>query len=94
MEHPVQVGECIGCGICVGECPVEVMALATQPEPTPLAPRQGPLVREPVGEGWVPLSAATLASLRDRKVEPFEPFAPWRIHRRAGRVAGLGLDGR
>ena len=84
MEHPVQVGECIGCAICIGECPVEVMTLASQPEPTPLLARQGPIVPEPEDGGWLPLSAVTLASMRDTKVEPFEPFAPWRIHRRAG----------
>ena len=29
MEHPLQVGECIGCGICIRECPPNVMSLVT-----------------------------------------------------------------
>ena len=45
MEHPVQVGECIGCGICIGECPVVVMTLVAEPGETALAPRQGPIDR-------------------------------------------------
>jgi ferredoxin len=31
MEYPVQVGECIGCGICVRECPTHVVLLDTVP---------------------------------------------------------------
>ncbi len=65
MEHPVQVGECIGCSICVEQCPVTVMTLATQPGPTDLAPRQGPIHRPHApGETWAPLSAITLESLK------------------------------
>ena len=52
MEHPIQVGECIGCGICIGECPVEVMTLVAEPGDTVLAPRQGPIDRPPAaGDG-------------------------------------------
>ena len=47
MEHPIQVGECIGCSICIRECPVEVMTSSTVDGPTPLAPRQGPITRPP-----------------------------------------------
>jgi NADPH-dependent glutamate synthase beta chain and related oxidoreductases len=72
MEHPVQVGECIGCTVCIEQCPVTVMTLATQPGPTDLAPRQGPIHRPlPESGGWVPLSAVTLESLK-----PAHP-SPW-----------------
>lgn len=75
MEHPVQVGECIGCSICIRECPVDVMTLSTQPDATPLAPRQGPIHRPPAehpGTGWIPLSTATREALRPTKVSPFD----------------------
>ena len=42
MEHPLQVGECIGCGICIGECPVMVMTLVAEPGEVPLADAPGP----------------------------------------------------
>lgn len=65
MEHPIQVGECIGCSICVEQCPVTVMTLASQPDRTELAPRQGPIHRpHPSGDRWIPLSAVTLESLK------------------------------
>ena len=65
MEHPVQVGECIGCTVCIEQCPVSVMTLSTITGPTPLAPRQGPVTRPaPAGGAWIPLSEATLESLK------------------------------
>ena len=61
MERPVQVGECIGCRICVRECPVSVITLATQADATPLAPRQGP----------------SIAPRRRRPAGPRCPRSPW-----------------
>ena len=43
MEFPVQVGECIGCEVCISECPVQVMTLDRVQGATPLLPRQGPI---------------------------------------------------
>lgn len=83
MEDPVQVGECIGCGICVRECPVEVMTLDAVPEPTPLAPPQGPITRPAEAEvGWLPLSAVTREALKSDHPEPFAPFYRWRTSER------------
>jgi NADPH-dependent glutamate synthase beta subunit-like oxidoreductase/Pyruvate/2-oxoacid:ferredoxin oxidoreductase delta subunit len=84
MEHPIQVGECVGCSICIRECPVDVMTLATQAEPTELAPRQGFIFRPaevPAG-AWIPLSMATREALKPRKVSPFDDLDPWQTRER------------
>ena len=84
MEYPVQVGECIGCGICIGECPVQVMTLDHGRRPTPLAARQGPITGPPAGEhGWIPLSAVTREALKPDHASPFEPAVRWRFADRA-----------
>ena len=66
MEHPLQVGECIGCGICIRECPPNVMTLVTVDGEVPLAPRQGPIERPSAAEasGWIPLSQVTREALK------------------------------
>ena len=85
MEYPTQVGECIGCGICVRECPVQVVMLDTVAGNTPLASRQGPLTR-PVAaaqaSGWIPLSEVTRESLKPDHPEPFAPLFTWRTSER------------
>jgi NADPH-dependent glutamate synthase beta subunit-like oxidoreductase/Pyruvate/2-oxoacid:ferredoxin oxidoreductase delta subunit len=74
MEDPIQVGECVGCEICADECPVHVITVATIPEPTPLAPRQGPLIRGAEAQGphgWIPLSEATREVLKPTHTSPW-----------------------
>ncbi len=78
MEHPVQVGECVGCSICIRECPVNVMTLATHEGPTPLEPRQGPVMRPEPTVGWVALSAVTREALKPTRGSPFDDVGPWR----------------
>ena len=82
MEHPVQVGECIGCSICIQECPVVVMTLVSGDDPTPLAPRQGPIARPEPGRGWIPWSMVTREALKPTKVSPFDDLGAWRTHSR------------
>jgi NADH-quinone oxidoreductase subunit F len=81
MERPVQVGECVGCSICIRECPVSVITLATVAGPTPLLARQGPIYR-PAHAGapnaWIPLSSITRESLKPTKVSPFGDLLNWR----------------
>jgi NADPH-dependent glutamate synthase beta subunit-like oxidoreductase/Pyruvate/2-oxoacid:ferredoxin oxidoreductase delta subunit len=74
MEHPVQVGECVGCNISARECPVHVITVATMAEPTPLVARQGPLTRPaamPEPGGWIPLSHVTREVLKPTHVSPW-----------------------
>ncbi len=83
MELPVQVGECIGCGICIRECPVEVMTLLTVPGQTPLADHQGPVAAAPPDDGhWVPLTSVTRESLKPDHPSPFSPFFEWQTRSR------------
>ena len=83
MEHPVQVGECIGCSICIRECPPNVMTLAVMKEPTPLVARQGPVERPTPDEGgWVPLSAITREALKPVHDSPFGDLFTWRTRSR------------
>jgi NADH-quinone oxidoreductase subunit F len=84
MEYPVQVAECIGCGICVRECPVDVMTLTGLATDAEFAPRQGPLTKpEPrTQDGWLPLSAVTRESLKPDHPEPFDGLFSWRTSER------------
>ena len=83
MEHPVQVGECVGCSICIRECPVEVMTLLTDPGIVPLAVRQGPIFEGPgPADGWIPLSALTRESLKTDHVSPWGDLFRWRTAER------------
>jgi NADH-quinone oxidoreductase subunit F len=83
MEYPVQVGECIGCGICVRECPTHVVSLDTVTGPTPLAARQGPITRpvEPA-PAWQALGDVTKESLKRVRVSPWGSLVGWRTSER------------
>jgi NADPH-dependent glutamate synthase beta subunit-like oxidoreductase/Pyruvate/2-oxoacid:ferredoxin oxidoreductase delta subunit len=83
MEFPVQVGECIGCAICVRECPTHVVMLDSVAGATPLAARQGPISRpaEPA-PAWQPLSEVTRESLKSVRVSPWGDLFQWRTSER------------
>jgi NADH-quinone oxidoreductase subunit F len=83
MEYPVQVGECVGCGICVRECPTNVVLLDTVEGPTLLAARQGPISR-PVdpAPAWQPLADVTRESLKPARVSPWGDLFHWRTSER------------
>jgi NADH-quinone oxidoreductase subunit F len=83
MEYPVQVGECVGCGICVRECPTHVVLLDTVEGPTLLAARQGPISR-PVdpAPAWQPLADVTRESLKPARVSPWGDLFHWRTSER------------
>lgn len=77
MEYPVQVGTCVGCGICVRECPVQVLGLSSETgwalaPVANLAPAP-----EPPTVGWIPLSGLTREVLRDDHVSPWSPLNGW-----------------
>jgi NADPH-dependent glutamate synthase beta subunit-like oxidoreductase/Pyruvate/2-oxoacid:ferredoxin oxidoreductase delta subunit len=85
MEFPVQVGECIGCQVCVVECPTSVIDLETLPatEPVTLAPLQGPITHAPAAQsGWIPLSAYTRESLKEQHTDPWGSVLSWRSAQR------------
>ncbi len=81
MEFPVQIGECIGCQICVNECPTNIIHVEAQPaaEPVRLAEAQGPIMRGPdPGQAWIPLSAVTREALKEEHTDPWGSLGSWR----------------
>lgn len=86
MEFPVQVAECIGCQVCVAECPTKVIDIETLPaaELIALASPQGPIVHAPAARsGWVPLSSYTRESLKEEHTDPWGSLLRWRsAHRK------------
>jgi NADPH-dependent glutamate synthase beta subunit-like oxidoreductase/Pyruvate/2-oxoacid:ferredoxin oxidoreductase delta subunit len=86
MERPLQVGECIGCSICIRECPPAVMTLTElRGEVIPLAARQGPIERPaatPADEAWLPLSEVTREALKPTHPSPLDDLFPWPVRSR------------
>lgn len=82
MEYPVQVGTCIGCEICVRECPVQVLSLRVDPEWAAPAANLAPAPEAPAS-GWIPLSDLTREVLRDDHVSPWSDLASWATADRA-----------
>ena len=81
MEFPVQVGECIGCQICVNECPTNIIHIDALPasQPVVLAEAQGPIIRGPdPDQGWIPLSAVTREALKEEHTDPWGSLGTWR----------------
>ena len=79
MESPVQVGECIGCSICVDECPVSVMTLADAAGPTrSRRARARSIARPQRPDGWVPLSEWPARSSSPTIMSPWgDLFSGW-----------------
>jgi len=83
MEYPVQVGECVGCGICVRECPTHVVMLDSVEGATPLAARQGPISRPAEqAPAWQALGEVTRESLKQNRVSPWGDLFHWRTSER------------
>jgi len=83
MEYPVQVGTCIGCGICVTECPVGVLSLAADGRAAPARPNLV-AAAPPPETGWLPLSGLTRETIRDEHESPWSPLTGWQTSRRDG----------
>jgi NADPH-dependent glutamate synthase beta subunit-like oxidoreductase/NAD-dependent dihydropyrimidine dehydrogenase PreA subunit len=83
MEFPVQSGECIGCELCLVECPTAVITVTAVDRPAELVAAQGPIRRAPESEtGWLPLTAYTTESLREVHSDPWGDLGRWRSARR------------
>ncbi len=83
MEYPVQVGVCVGCGICVRECPVQVLSLSANG--WAMAPRANLApVAPPPPSGWVPLSTLTRETVRADHGSPWSDLRRWTTAERAG----------
>ena len=83
MEFPVQTAECIGCELCLVECPTGVITVSAVDGKVELSRAQGPVNRGPMAEeGWIPLSALTTESLKDTHTDPWGDLGRWRPQRR------------
>jgi len=60
MFGPVQVAPCIGCQVCVQECPTNAITIEGKATSFHYAQR-GPLSSLPKEDGWQPLNAYTRA---------------------------------
>ena len=70
MLAPVQVAACVGCQVCVQECPTNAIHIEAG-IPQVVYARRGPVAHLPPEDGWQPLDAYTRAN-------PDEPGeAPW-----------------
>jgi len=61
MLAPVQVAACIGCQVCVQECPTNAITIEGSIQEVKYA-RRGPLTFLPSEGGWLPLDAYTRAT--------------------------------
>jgi NADPH-dependent glutamate synthase beta subunit-like oxidoreductase/NAD-dependent dihydropyrimidine dehydrogenase PreA subunit len=82
MEFPIQAGECIGCDLCVIECPTAAVLVAPADQDVELAGAQGPIFHAPQEDGWAPLSAYTRDSLKPVHSDPWGRLMQWRAFRR------------
>ncbi len=83
MEYPVQVGTCVGCGICIRECPVQVLSLSVDATWAVAPEANLAAAPEPPATGWIPLSGLTREVLRDDRVSPWSGLRPWATADRA-----------
>ncbi len=82
MLVPVQTDPCIGCQVCVQECPTHAIAITSAKVAEPLAKR-GPITAPPKGDGWQPLNAYTRAVAEEPGESPWGEQHAWHV---AGRT--------
>ena len=81
MLRPVQVASCIGCQICVQECPTNAIMIETQ-EQAPIYAKRGPLTYLPDENGWQPLDAYTRATPEEPGETPWGENHAWHVAER------------
>jgi NADPH-dependent glutamate synthase beta subunit-like oxidoreductase/NAD-dependent dihydropyrimidine dehydrogenase PreA subunit len=81
MLAPVQVDTCIGCHVCVQECPTNAISIESAVAPVAMAKR-GPLSYLPPDDGWQPLDAYTRATPEEPGEQPWGEDHEWRVAER------------
>lgn len=81
MLLPVQVAACVGCQICVQECPTAAIAIESSTQEVSYA-RRGPLTTLPAKEGWQPLDAYTRATPAEPGETPWGQGRAWQVAER------------
>src|SRR5438876_2669113 len=79
MLVPTQVAPCIGCQVCVQECPTNAIAIESQ---QPVYAQRGPVSHLPPADGWQPLDAYTRATPEEPGDTPWGEGRPWHVSER------------
>jgi len=81
MLVPVQVAQCVGCQVCVQECPTNAITIESKVQQLTLAKR-GPLSTLPADNGWVALDAYTRATSEEPGEAPWGEDHSWHVAER------------
>ncbi|GCE30080.1 hypothetical protein KDA_55640 [Dictyobacter alpinus] len=81
MMAPVQVAACVGCQVCVQECPTNAIEIESSIKEVPYAQR-GPLTYLPPEQGWQPLDAYTRATPEEPGDTPWGEGHAWHVAER------------
>lgn len=81
MLAPVQVAACIGCQVCVQECPTNAIAIEGKVAPVQYAQR-GSASSLPPSDGWQPLDAYTRAVPEEPGETPWGEEHAWQVAER------------
>lgn len=81
MLVPVQVASCVGCQVCVQECPTNAITIESSMTEVPFA-RRGLLTHLPPGDGWLPLDAYTRATPEEPGETPWGADHAWHVAER------------
>jgi NADPH-dependent glutamate synthase beta subunit-like oxidoreductase/NAD-dependent dihydropyrimidine dehydrogenase PreA subunit len=81
MLVPVQVASCIGCQVCVQECPTNAITIESGVKKLTYA-RRGVLSHLPSEDGWQPLDAYTRATAEEPGETPWGEGRAWHVAER------------
>jgi len=81
MLVPVQVAQCVGCQVCVQECPTNAITIESSVKELVYAKR-GPVSYLPPENGWQPLDAYTRASPEEPGETPWGEGRAWHVAER------------
>ncbi|GAC1350428.1 MAG: hypothetical protein NVSMB27_32870 [Ktedonobacteraceae bacterium] len=81
MLAPVQVAQCVGCQVCVLECPTNAITIESKIGELTLA-RRGPISYLPPDNGWIALDAYTRATPEEPGETPWGEGRPWHVAER------------
>src|SRR5947208_16017939 len=81
MLMPVQVAACIGCQVCVQECPTNAITIESGVRKLTYSSR-GSLSYLPAEDGWQPLDAYTRATAEEPGETPWGEGRAWHVAER------------
>jgi NADH-quinone oxidoreductase subunit F len=81
MLVPIQVAACVGCQVCVQECPTAAITIESSIQEVSYAKR-GPLATLPPEDGWQPLDAYTRATPTEPGETPWGQGRAWHVAER------------